>query len=321
MARLRDGRSWARRGRSRSLAPALVVVAAAAVVVAACAPRRAAVAEAQTAYRVEGRSSVELGAFKGISGLTGDADGLWAVPERDRALLPVALDGPHPGLRAAAVPLAGVPAEMDTESIAALGGGRFALGTETPRPGRASDDILFVTVDGGAARVVDRVALSYAPWGLAAEPNRGIEGLCFAAGRLLAASESRGTLAGGGRFAPLARWDETSRAFTAFRLRLTSSTGKVSALACRPTADGRSLEVLAVERHFGVARLLGFSVPRDGPGGELAPAVLLDLVAAVPRIPNFEGVAFAGGDRVALISDNDYGGVTGPTEALLLAPR
>ena len=84
--------------------------------------------------------------------------------------------------------------------------------------------------------------------------------------------------------------------WTALWLALTSDTGKLSALGCR--ADGDSLDVLAVERHFEVA---------------------LHLTPYKRKSDNFEGVVWLGDGSVALILDNDSGSISGPN-TLILAP-
>jgi hypothetical protein len=288
------------------------------------------------AYRVEARVKMPLEPWKGISGLALDAHGgLWAIPERDRALLPVVI-APKPGLRAPAVPLGGVPDNMDTESIAVLSDGRFALGTEAETPARPSEAVLIVDMRGDRAEVGATFRLDYAPWGVTGEPNHGIEALCAAGGTVLAASETSGHDASG-RFAPLWRTDERGGNVTPFTLRLTSEKGKISDIACRVVGD--AIEVRAIERHFGVSRLLGFTVPRGGatatpPSATTAatatptatapttivPTVLLDVAAASADVPNLEGIAWLDDGRLALISDNHYGTITGPTEALVLSP-
>ena len=108
------------------------------------------------------------------------------------------------------------------------------------------------------------------------------------------------------------------------RVHLTTRTGKISALACVP-ARGRAgaIDVLAVERHFEVARLLRFTVP---PGrGDSAPKPVLEPVVAVDLGPllvhqeNFEGLVWDGGRDFALVVDNDWTHVTGPN--LLVTAR
>ncbi|MEZ4340453.1 MAG: esterase-like activity of phytase family protein [Sandaracinaceae bacterium] len=248
----------------------------------------------------------------GLSGLTMDGEGhAIAVAERGTAL--VAIED-----RAVRIPLEGVPAGIDTESIAWLGEDRFALGTESMDESRHADLVLVVERANGRARVVDRIELPYSLLGITAEENRGIEGLCFVAdgGVLLAAMENV-VERGGQRFAPLGirrgdRW--TGRAL----VRLTSETGKLSALDCR--RDGDAIDVLAIERHYGVMRVLRFAL-REGDTCEgdieLTPRVIYDLAGQLDGDPNLEGLV-RDGDELVLIVDNHHGRRTGPNEVLRL---
>jgi hypothetical protein len=124
---------------------------------------------------------------------------------------------------------------------------------------------------------------------------------------------------GGKRFAPVARIDPATGAATPYRVELSSNKGKISSLDCR--ARGDSIEVLAIERHFEVSRILGFSVPRNGPasGAMLPSRIVTDLVPYTNgNKRNFEGIAWLDEKHVALIVDNHYGRVTGPNELLRL---
>ena len=81
------------------------------------------------------------------------------------------------------------------------------------------------------------------------------------------------------------------------------------------------LEVVAIERHYGVAWLLYFGVPLQGELGERKARSVFDLGTLVRGVPNMEGVVFLPDGRFAVITDNDTGGVTGPTEVLLFSSR
>ena len=62
----------------------------------------------------------------GVSDLTSDGHGaLWAIAERDRFVLQVALTG-----KVVRHPIDGIPAGLDTESLAWLADGRLVIGTE-----------------------------------------------------------------------------------------------------------------------------------------------------------------------------------------------
>lgn len=242
----------------------------------------------------------------GLSGLALDGDGVpIAVPERGAALVEL---GPR-GARA--IPLDGVPGGVETESIAWLGGERFALGTESMDVERTADAILIVERGPARARVVEHVTLPYSILGVRAEENHGIEGLCFAPGEgggtLIAAMENV-VSRGGARWAPLGV-REGDGAFRRVLARLGSETGKLSALDCRRRGD--AIEVLAIERHFGVMRIVRFDLPPSA--DRVTPRVVYDLAGRLEGDPNLEGIARAG-DELLLLVDNHYGTRQGPNE-------
>lgn len=253
---------------------------------------------------------------RGLSGLGRDPAGtFYAVPERVRRLLVFTFAGGRPVVGGPALPITGVPGGFDLESLAWVGTSTpsgevtLAMGTETDERGRDHDLIVFARLGPAALSVTGTLTFPYAPWGLTAGRNQGLEGLCAAAGWMLAASEVPGR-AGDRRFAPLGAFDLGRRRWTPHRLWLTSGTGKISALACR---DGpRGIEALAIERHFEVMRVLRFSLPAPGAAGDVSPEIACDLAARYPKPPNFEGIEWLDAERLVLVSDNDFGGVTGP---------
>lgn len=260
------------------------------------------------------RVILRIGEVTGLSALAADpAGGLWTAPERDRVLVALEPDG-----RARRVPLAGIPTGLDVESASWLDRDRIALGTEANllANGTPLDQggLIFIARQGSAGFEVEGVIeLDYRLWDLRVRSNEGIEGLCTAAGALYLGIE---TVAGAAssRSAPLARYDLTTGDWTGYLLRLTSSTGSLSALACRERAG--LVEGIAVERHFGVSRLLQFTFPPDG--GIIEPRVLLDLAAFVAETSvNLEGIELIG-DDIVLVVDNDYRTVTGPNELVFL---
>ena len=266
------------------------------------------------------RASIDRPDLHGASGLTRDPEGyLWAVLEREHTLFQLSF-----GFGAEKLDVIGAPhpvqgaGEVDLEAVAWLDDGRLAFGTETKDADRTGDTVLFAERVGDAVVVRERLEVPYAPWGLTPERNRGIEGLCQAGGRLVVGIETVGEDAGR-RFAPVATYNLLTKAFTHFRLWLTSETGKISGLGCRATPGGT--EVYAIERHYEVARVLTFTLPLAGAGGYVTPRVIVDLATIFPdAIPNFEGIAVMKDGSLVLISDNDYGGVTGPTELLAIPP-
>jgi hypothetical protein len=189
---------------------------------------------------------------------------------------------------------------------------------------------------GDGFEVVDTVKLGREQVGLEVGHNHGVEGLCAARGRVIAAIESVGKDARG-RWAPVVVLEPGARVALAarYRLRLTTATGKISGLDCWPAADG-GIEALAIERHFAVTRLLRFTIPAppEGTGGadgagsapgpaaadgdrELQPQVALDLASAVRGALNLEGIVRMADGRWVAVVDNQYGRITGPNELLV----
>lgn len=230
----------------------------------------------------------------GLSGLTSDDRGnLWAVPEEDRQLVMFGEGGAAPR----GFDLLGVSDDLELESLTWIGDDLFAIGTESERAGGYGDTILLVRVAGDVARVVGEVRV-----GLERSKNKGIEGLCHVSGQLIAASETV-VDTDGNRSSPLARYDLKSGNQTRFQVPLTSSTGKLSGLDCWKRGD--DIEVVAIERHFEVTRLLSFRVPMTGDIGDVVPAIAADLHDDKLAEENLEGVARAAGG-LAIVIDNEH---------------
>lgn len=271
--------------------------------------------EAPTAV-LRARVRLDVGRVTGLSGMATDDSGrLWAVPERRRVLLALRQVDSRTFERVAQQPIAGIADGVDTEALAWLGENRFALGTETQRPRRSQDDILIAETGPSSVTITGRITFSYRPWGLRAEVNRGIEGLCHSGGKLLVAVETVARV-GNERWGPVGLFELANERWSHYRLRLRTPTGKLSSLACRER--GSALEVLAVERHYGVSRLLRFVVGRDGEAQDIVPTEVADLGALIEGVPNMEGVGWMPDGGVAILVDNDTGGVTGPTEIILI---
>ena len=278
--------------------------------------------------------------MRGISGVARAAGGgFWLVPERDRRLWRTDR-GRH-----SARPIVGAPPDVDLESVAVVRPGAgdrpplLAFGTES-NADRDADQVLFAEVFAERATIGDRWpawSMAYAPWKMTPRRNRGLEALCIAGDYLLALSDNAFE-ADGHRFAPVAlRSIAAVRAgtpdastWTRRSLKLTSDKGMISAVACRTSPEG--LTALAVERYFGIMRVLRFTVdptvnPADPRQQPITATVAADIGAAYPSgaPPNFEGLAITDPARAAigggfvLFSDNDYGGVTGPTVSLTVA--
>jgi hypothetical protein len=249
----------------------------------------------------------------GLSGLGRGPEGsLWAVPERRRELY--VLDPTARGFVGRSIALVGVPESADTEALVILPDGTFVFGTET-HVERDADLVLFGRLSDGAVRIVDSVALPYGPWQLRAPANRGIEGACATATEVVVGVESA-LERDGARFAPVAVLDLASRRWSYHRLRLTSSSGKLSGLACSRVGDG--LEIWAIERHYEVRRLVRAVL---GPAEIIEPSEVVDLAALVPDGTNVEGVELGPDGSLWLLSDNDTAGVQGPARLFELRRR
>lgn len=236
----------------------------------------------------------------GLSGLTVDEHGAFWAPGEDGDAV-VRIDPETFGVTRYAV--SGGEAETDLEAIAWAEGTRFVLGTETQEKRRLHDVILDGRLDGEGFAVSPIGDLDYAHWQLAAPDNRGIEGLCHVDGLLLLATELV-ELQRGRRWAPVGMFDPNTQSWTAHRVALSSKTGKLSAMSCR--VENGSIVALAVERHFGVARLLRFQVPQGPEGQWIEPRVAADLSKLIDPLPNFEGLAWLKDGSAVLLTDNKY---------------
>lgn len=252
----------------------------------------------------------------GLSGTAVDDEGrLWAVAERGHYLVSLDVDDAKQGERFMRVPIDGIPDGMDAESLAWLGDGRMAIGTERREDNRASDLVLEIGVGNRRATVLRRVPLPYSLWNIRARANHGIEGLCSADGSVVAAVETV-IERGKDRYAPIAVGD-LHGSWTAFQLRLTSRQGKISALDCR--SRGNELMLVAVERHYGVTRVLRFTLPRNGSGGIREPELIVDLGKHFERLPNVEGISLHA-RGLLLLTDHDSPELPGTTETIRLGP-
>lgn len=251
----------------------------------------------------------------GLSGLTEDADGyLWSMGEDATHVLRI---DPQ-SFEVLEFPIDGCPPETELEALAWIGGSRFVFGTETSRSGRTDDDLLYGEIDGGRFVITDSSAsCDYGRWELTAPDNHGVEGLCFADGVYLVATELIGS-DGDTRWAPLGAYDPQTDKWTAHRLRLTSETGKLAALSCR--LEGDELVALAVERHFGVTRLLEFRIPRISEGTWIDPKIAVDLAKLIEPLPNFEGIVWRDDGSVILLTDNQYRFVAEKPSRLFFIP-
>ncbi|MDI3287629.1 esterase-like activity of phytase family protein [Polyangium sp. 15x6] len=253
----------------------------------------------------------------GLSSLAvGPSGALFTMTERQ----PLLVELSPSGAVTRKTPVSGVPEGVDFESLAWLSGESFAIGTEGGCSKTGADRILLATRDGDSARVTRTLDVPLSAWGATCDSGHGIEGLCAAAGQLVAAIEDAIDGEGKARYAPIERIDPATGDRAAFRLSLTSTKdekGKISGLDCRAQGTDR-IEVLAMERHFAVSRILSFTLPAKGPGTTtpIEPRVLVDLAPHTNGGKrNFEGIVWKDETHALLIVDNQYGdNISGPNE-------
>ncbi len=250
--------------------------------------------------------TVELkGVPAGLSDLTIDDKGaLWSIPERDRHVVKIVDNAPT------TFPVEGVAPGLDTEALAWLGDNRFVIGLEGANDATAA--IAYATFDG--AKLVVEKPRPFTPEELGVTPtiNHGIEALCGHGDEVLAATEIVRQEPDGTRWASLIRIHGAETKFG--KVRLTSTKGKLSALSCAFAADG-SVDVVAIERHYGVARIVELNV-----GAELdATAKLtLDMQPVLHDALNLEGIARLPSGKLVLVNDNQGRSASGPTDLLYL---
>lgn len=273
---------------------------------------------------------LDTAGLHGLSGLAFDGTTLWSVAERKRSLVSWVVARPHADFALDVPrhhPFVLAPGD-DVESLSWLDGQRFALGLEGQAEGRDSDRLLFVERerDTPSFGTVGDATLRHAEWGLRAPTNRGIEALCHAAGVLFAACEDP-RQAADGRLAPFSGYHIVEKAFAHGYLRLTSGTGKISAIECGLEA-GR-LRFFAIERHYGVLRILRWELPGDWfsttrastvPVLDRSPIVseiLFELDGKLPPDANAEGLAWLRErNELLVVTDNQSATVTGPSRLL-----
>ena len=249
----------------------------------------------------------------GISDLSLDDRGhIWAVPERDHVVIELELSGSPITVKDVEHPLEGVPDGVDTEAIAWLGNDRFAVGTEGQDVATASVMFGELRADGHVA-LTQTLPLTDTEVHVELVRNHGVEGICGKGDDVIAGIESIGTLADGTRYAPLVHIH--GRTITAVtKLHLTSKEGKISALFCTFSVDGTA-QVLAIERHYGVSRILTFALSPTAT--DVTPTIAMDLWPIVRdryrQKLNLEGIVRTADGRWILINDNQSKDVEGAT--------
>jgi hypothetical protein len=267
----------------------------------------------------------------GLSGLAADdTAGIWAVAER--AGRPPAVGGTtSQGAEGEAYRITldakntptiekllvrGVPVDTDLEGIAWLGPDRFAFGTEGKLDGIAT--VLTAERRGAEIDVTGAIVLDGQTLGLSPRANQGAEGICGAGDTIIASIEVS-AVHDGSRWAPVARI-ENGAVVRVYRVWLQTATGKLSALDCRIAPDG-TVTTWAIERHFEVTRMVTFTLPPVGRGGnDVHPTQLVDLAPALKSNVNLEGLTVTSDGRVVAVLDNQWKTITGPSELLVFRP-
>lgn len=270
----------------------------------------------------------------GLSGLAIDDRGvLWTVAERARTAYRIELSATRePALDAYVIH--GIPPGRDLEAVAILADGRLVFGTESGIDGVA--EVLIAERRAHAFYVTHTFTLTFAEVGMSFEGNHGAEGVCAVESRLFVAFEAS-DLADGRRWAPVLELSATTGAVVArHRLWLTSERGKISALDCRRERDPggarndpeglRSsiaipgIELLAIERHFEVTKLLTFRIAGTTPS-DLTPHVTADLAPLLRGRLNLEGVVWWPDGSALAVVDNQWKTITGPSELVWIPAR
>jgi hypothetical protein len=268
-------------------------------------------------------SEVPVSTANGLSGLAADAgNALWTVAERDAVAYRITLS-PSLGPTVETFEVRGVPAGTDLEGIAVLDHAasamRFAFGTEGQDDRKAT--VLLGERRGAIITVTGSIDLPEASVGIRLKQNQGAEGVCGDGDTILAAIEGAGK-EHGKRWAPVLRI-EHGKITQTYRVWLTSEVGKLSGLDCRIGADGTA-QVLAVERHFAVTKVLRFSLAASSPRGsamiDVSPEVALDLGPVLRSGLNLEGIAWTDDGRIVAVVDNQWKTITGPNELLVFKP-
>ncbi|HET9988166.1 MAG TPA: esterase-like activity of phytase family protein [Kofleriaceae bacterium] len=264
---------------------------------------------------------VDVDVPPGMSDLSLDDRGhLWAIAERERTVVDIELDTQHGTAKATRHPLDDVPDGVDTEALSWLGGGKFAVGTEGQAEATATVMFGELGSDGHIA-LHPGIHLTDAILGITLVKNHGVEALCGRGDDLLVAIESWGTFPDNSRWAPLVRI-HAGALVGVQKLKLTSATGKISAMTCTFAPDG-TVDAIAIERHYSVSRILTFSVPLGK--DTITPEVALDLWPIVRdryhAKLNLEGIVKLADGRWVMINDNQGARVDGPTKLFVFHPR
>jgi Esterase-like activity of phytase len=255
-------------------------------------------------------TEVVLDTAPGLSALAvDDRSRLWTVSERDETAYRITLDAALvPALEAFEV--VGIPRGTDLEGFAWLGPGKVALGTEGRTDGVAS--VALADIAGTQLRVTQTIQIPDSKVGLHLTKNQGAEGLCGTGDTIVVAIESFADVAGR-RWAPIVVIEHGAITH-AHRLWLTTKAGKLAGLDCSVAGDG-TITAIAIERHFEETKFLTFAVALDD--SDITPREALDLGRILNSSLNLEGIGILADGRVVAVVDNQWKGITGPSELLV----
>ncbi len=258
-------------------------------------------------------TEVPVDTAPGLSGLAADDHGgIWTIAERDEKGYRITLDAQlKPTIETFVVDA--LPSGFDLEGIAWLGPDHFAFGTE----GRQDDvaTVLLAERRDGKLVVTSVITIPATRVGIELPANHGTEGICGTGNTILAGIEATGVV-DNRRWAPIVRI-VNGTITRVHRMWLTTRTGKISALDCTIAADGTA-EVLAIERHFEVTKILKFTLPDAD--GDITPIEVLDLGPVLKSRLNLEGIARTSDGRVVAVVDNQWKTITGPSLLLVFQP-
>jgi len=257
-------------------------------------------------------TEIRIDAPQGLSGLAADAAGaLWSVAERHGVIAKITMDAPQPTVTR--YPVTGIPTDTDLEGIEIFDGDRVAIAGESQHAAAASVMLASRTADG--YHIDKSIDLPRDRIGVELTENHGAESVCGEGDTMVVGIEVVGIDAGR-RYAPVVRMSG-DHVIGVQRLWLTSDKGKLSALDCHVAADG-TVTGWAIERHYATSRILRFTLPPLGTGGDAAEGILaFDLEPYLKGRLNLEGIAELPDGRVVAVNDNESDTISGPTELLV----
>lgn len=262
-----------------------------------------------------GKSTIKDHDARGVSGLDAFRNGTIAVAERSGFAFHIEKDGAFRKLT-----INGHKSDIDLEGVATLDDDTVLFSTERSKT-HDYEEIWVGTVKSDRIDIASKHTIPKpSEWTFG--HNNGLEGICISANYIWVIAEID-FKDHGKRSAGLARIhksdlksnDDTTP--TWFSVPLTSAKGKLSALDC----DNKDDHVVfwAVERHFGVSRIIEFKINTTQDNTlPIQSSPILELAHILPVIPNFEGLVRSREGHWVLINDNEYTTLDGDTFLTML---